>query len=116
MRTSWRLVLDVIAPAFFTCGIAYFAYDAVIGATGFRALRTLEAEAEAKSAEVEALSAERRRLEIVAAQLNPRSLDPDMADEKIRTILGYVDKGDLVIPRDQLEEILKNAEQSEAGG
>lgn len=115
MRFSWRLILDVIAPAFFTCGIAYFAYDAVIGATGYRALRALEAEAEAKAAEVAELSAERRRLETLAEQLNPRSLDPDMADEKIRAVLGYVENGDLVIPRDQLEEIL-GGEAAGAGG
>lgn len=116
MRFSWRLLFDVIAPAFFTCGIVYFAYDAVIGATGYRALRALEAEAETKAAEVADLAAERRRLEIVAEQLNPRSLDPDMADEKIRAVLGYVENGDLVIPRDQLREILERAAAAKAGG
>ena len=116
MRFSWRLVFDVVAPAFFTCWIFYLGYDAVVGATGVRALRALEAEAQARSAEVEALTAERRRLEIVAQQLNPRSIDPDMAEEKIRTILGYVEKDDLVVPRDQLREVLENSAQSRAGG
>lgn len=116
MRLSWRLVLDVVAPAFFTCWIFYLGYDAVVGATGVRALRSLQAEAEVRSAEVEALTAERRRLEIIAQQLNPRSIDPDMAEEKIRTILGYVEEDDLVVPRDQLREILKSGAQSSAGG
>ncbi len=116
MRISLRFVLDVVAPAVLMSWTLYFVYDAVIGATGYRVLRTLEAEAEVKSMEVAALTAERRRLEIVAEQLNPRSLDPDMADEKIRTVLGYVEEGDLVIPRDQLEEILKSAEMAKAGG
>ncbi len=115
MRFSLRFLLDVIAPAFFTCWIGYFAYDAVVGATGYRALRTLQAEAEAQAAEVAGLTAERQRLEIVAEQLNPRSLDPDMAEEKIRAVLGYVENGDLVIPRDQLEEILATAAAAKSG-
>jgi len=113
MRFSSRLLLDVVAPAFFICWAVYLAYDAVVGAAGFRVLRGLEAEVAARSAEVDALAAERRRLQIVAAHLNPKSLDPDMVEEKIRSVLGYVADGDVVIPRDQLEEILRDAE---AGG
>lgn len=116
MRFSWQLVIDVIAPAFFTCWIGYLIYDAVVGATGVRALWALQAEVDAKASEVASLAAERRRLEIVAAQLNPRSLDPDMAVEKIRTVLGYVEEGELVISRDQLDEILNSAAGPDAGG
>jgi cell division protein FtsB len=106
MGLSWRLVRDIFAPALFICWIAYFAYEAVVGATGVRVLRSLSAEAALKSAEVAALAAERRRLELTAAQLNPASLDPDIVDEKIRSVLGFAAKEDLVIPRDQLEEAL----------
>lgn len=107
MRLSWRVIIDVIAPALITCWIAYFAYDAVVGATGYRVLHTLRAETATRSAELARLTAERRRLEQIARQLNPRSLDPDMVDEKIRAVLGYVEEGDLVIPRDQLDEIIR---------
>ena len=93
------------------CGIFYFGYSAIIGATGYRTLDVLRAEVDERAAEVRALSDKRRRLEIVARQLNPKSLDPDLVDEKIRTVLGYVDENDVVVPRDQFEEIL-----SEAGG
>lgn len=116
MRFSWRFLADVILPAFFMCWIAYFSYDAIASATGLRALRDLEAKAAEKEAEVAALTAERRRLEIVARQLNPRSLDPDMAEEKIRTVLGFVEEGDIVIPRRELEALLKQAETAKAGG
>ncbi len=107
MSLSWRLVRDIVAPALFTCWIAYFAYDAMVGATGYRVLRSLKAEAAARTVEVDALSEERRRLERLAQQLNPRSLDPDIVDEKVRSVLGYVEKDDVVIPRDQLEEVLE---------
>lgn len=116
MRLIWRLVVEVIAPAFSICWIGYFTYGAVVGATGVRALKALEAEVQAKSSEVAELAAERRRLQIVAYQLNSNSLDRDMAEEKIRTVLGYAEEGDLVISRDQLEEILNRAEQTRAGG
>jgi len=116
MRFFLRLVIDGIAPAFFMCWIGYLAYGAVAGATGFRALLALEAEVRSRSAEVSELTAERRRLQTIADQLNPRSINADMADEKIRTVLGYVEEGDLVISRDQLEEILNRAALAKAGG
>lgn len=109
MRLSWRLAVDVVAPALFACGIFYFAYVAAVGATGYRTLQSLRSEHAQREAEVDALIAERRALETVARQLNPKSLDPDLVDEKIRTVLGYVDDGDVVVPRDQLEEILADA-------
>lgn len=109
MRFSLRLIIDVIAPTLFMCWIGYFAYDAVLGATGYRALRDLRAEAEVKAGEVAELEAERRKLEIVARQLNPQSLDPDMAEEKIRSVLGYAEEGDIVISREELDLILKDA-------
>lgn len=112
MRSSFRLASDVLAPAFFICWTLLFAHDAVMGATGLRALKQVQAEAAAKASEVAALEAERRRLERIAAQLNPRSLDPDLADEKIRAVLGYVGEGDVVIARGELDEILRNG----AGG
>jgi cell division protein FtsB len=114
MRFSWRLIVDVIAPALFTCWIGYFAYGAVVGATGLRVLTSLRAEEAQKTQEVAALLAERRRLEQVATQLNPRSLDADMVDEKVRVVLGYVEEGDIVIPRDQLDELLKSREAAGA--
>ncbi|NWG91514.1 MAG: septum formation initiator family protein [Parvularculaceae bacterium] len=106
MGLSWRLMRDIFAPAFFICWIAYFAYEAAVGATGMRVLRSVSAEVAARRAEVAALSAERRRLELTAAQLNPASLDPDMVDEKIRSVLGFAAEEDLVIPRDQLDEAI----------
>ena len=111
-RTSWRFLFDVAAPALFICWIAWLSYGAVAGSTGYRALRTLKAEVAAQSAEVDRLADKRAKLELTARQLNPRSLDPDMVDEKIRSVLGYVGEDDLVVPRDQLEEILNAAQGS----
>jgi cell division protein FtsB len=106
MRVSWRFLVEIVAPAFCVCWIGYFAYGAFLGATGFHMLTRIEAQAEVKGAELDALMIERRRLERVADQLNPKSLDPDMVDEKIRSVLGYVADRDVVIPRDQVEQML----------
>ena len=110
------MLLDAIAPAFCMCWIGYFAYDGLVGATGIRALRELEATADREQAVVAELTAERQRLEMVARQLNPKSLDPDMAEEKIRSVLGYVEEGDLVIPREELDAILNADRRKAAGG
>lgn len=111
-RVSFRLLWDLIGPAIIICWTALFAYDAVVGAMGVRALKGLKAEAAERAAEVAALEAQRDRLERVADQLNPKSLDPDMVEEKIRTVLGYVAEGDVVIPREELDALLKSAEQA----
>jgi cell division protein FtsB len=97
----------VVIPAIIVCLIVLFTSHALIGTTGLRALRGLEAEAALKTAEVVALEERRDRLERVADQLNPKSLDPDMVEEKIRTVLGYVAEGDVVIPRDELDALLR---------
>ena len=109
MRFSWRFLIDIAAPAFCVCWIGYFAYGAVLGATGVRALNGVEAELAAKTAELDEITARRRQLETVANQLNPKSLDPDMVDEKIRSVLGFVAEEDMVVPRDQFDEMLREA-------
>jgi hypothetical protein len=35
-----------------------------------------------------------------------------MVEEKIRTVLGYVAEGDVVIPREELDALLKPGEQA----
>jgi cell division protein FtsB len=108
-RDVVKLFLDVVAPALIVCWTAFFAFDAVAGPTGFRALKAARAEVAQKRAEVAALVERRRALERTAGQLNRRSLDPDMLDEKIRSVLGYAAEGDIVIPRDEFDRMLERA-------
>jgi cell division protein FtsB len=102
----WRLLADVVAPALMICWIANFAYEAALGPTGYRALHGLKRDIVATSAQLSHLIEERSRLERIAEQLNPKSLDPDLVDEKIRVVLGYVDEEEQVVPRDQLDQLL----------
>ncbi len=111
-RDFVKLLFDVVAPALIVCWTAVLALDAAAGPTGFRALREARAEVAVKRAEVAALAERRKALERTAGQLHRRSLDPDMLDEKIRSVLGYAAEGDIVIPRDEFERLLENARKS----
>jgi cell division protein FtsB len=108
-RDAVKLLFDAVLPALAVLWAGVFAFDAVVGPTGLRALRAARAEVALKRAEVEALTARREALERTANQLNRRSLDPDMLDEKIRSVLGYAAEGDIVIPRDELDRMLERA-------
>lgn len=110
MRQFGRFFRDVAAPALIACWIAYLGYGAIAGASGYRVLAELREEAAEKRAALEAARARRAILAHRAELLNPRSLDPDMIDERIRTVLGYARPDDIVIPRDELDRLLKAAE------
>ncbi len=108
-----RFLFDAVFPALVMCWAAVLVYSAIASDTGYHALFTLEAEVQAKAAEVEALRARRRALEKRADLLNSRSLDPDLADERIRAILGYTRPGDTVLSRRELDRILEAAPAAE---
>ncbi len=94
-------------PALILCWAAVFIYNAAAGDSGFGALAALKEEVDAKAADVDAVRARRIELERRADQLSSRSLDPDLADERIRAILGYVREGDVVISQQELERALE---------
>ena len=106
---SWRFIGDVVAPALCVIWTAFLFFGAVFGSNGYLALQSLEAERAAKSETVAQLERRRDALESAARRLNPRSLDPDTVDEKVRGVLGYTRPGDLVLPADELQAIVDTA-------
>ncbi len=106
MRRLGSFVRDVVAPALFACWIAWLAYTAVAGAAGIRALGDLKSDIAARRVELAKLTAQREALARRADLLSPKSLDPDMVEERIRAVLGYARDGDLVIPRSELDRLL----------
>lgn len=104
-----RFLLNIVAPALLLGWAAISFYSAVMGQSGFGALERLETKVEARAAEVDAIRATRIALEKRADMLNSKSLDPDMADERIRAILGYAREGDVVISREDLKNALNTA-------
>jgi|JRYH01.1.fsa_nt_gb cell division protein FtsB len=107
MRKIFKFIKEIGAPVLLACWIVYLAYGAVAGAAGYRTLKELEAEAAREQAALAALRARREALEKRADLLNPRSLDPDMVDERVRAVLGYARAGDVVVPRDELDRMLQ---------
>jgi len=104
-----RFCLRTAIPALCAFMIASLAVSAVIGPNGLRADAALQRERDSLRREVEALNAHRAELRLVADQLNSRSLNPDLVDEKIRSVLGYVAPGDYVVPKAELERMLEAA-------
>lgn len=96
---SRQFIFGIIAPALVLCWAAAMAYSAFAGSSGYGALAALEKEVEAKAEEVDLLRQRRLELEQRADQLNSKSLDPDLVDERIRSVLGYSREGDKVISR-----------------
>ncbi|MHA7873706.1 MAG: FtsB family cell division protein [Hyphococcus sp.] len=106
---STRFLFDVIAPSCLLFWAALLLYSAAFSDSGYRALQGLEEDVETAAGELDAIRARRMALEKRADLLNSRSLDPDLVDERIRSILGYAREGDVVISRSDLHEALKSA-------
>lgn len=109
MILSKKYIADIFAPAVCVCGIAYFAFGAILGPTGYLTLSDLEADLTEQQKEVDGLQAHRDYLENHAKLLNPKSLDPDMVDEKVRSMLGYTNSADIVILRKEVERLIERA-------
>ena len=104
----FRFFLRTVAPALCVMTIIYFAYAATLGPNGVReGVRAARAR-DALAIEVAAIKAQRDHMRLIADQLNPKGIDPDLLDEKIRSVLGYVAKGDVVIPREEFDRILED--------
>lgn len=85
-------------PAACIAVMAYFAFHAVSGNTGLLAwgeYKTERAAAEHEAAKVAAVKAALKRQ---VALLDPRHVDPDLADELVRRNLGVVRPDEVIIP------------------
>jgi cell division protein FtsB len=76
---------------------AYFLFHAVQGDRGLLAWVTLKQQVGHASAELAASEADRTRWEKRIALLRSDRLDPDMLDERVRFITGFVQSDELVI-------------------
>ncbi|MBV6632574.1 MAG: septum formation initiator family protein [Alphaproteobacteria bacterium] len=77
--------------------IGYFGYHAIQGDSGFSAMVDLQTDVAALDIEREELRAERTALAHRAALLRDESLDPDLLEERIRSVLHYAGPSDRVI-------------------
>lgn len=89
----WELLGPVIGLTLF----AYFVWHTVQGDRGLIAWYGLSAQVEALSLEHQAVVAMRRELEHRVGLMAPNGLDPDLLDEQVRSVLGYLHPDDIVV-------------------
>ena len=77
--------------------IGYFAVNAFTGNQGLRAQADLDQQLAAMQAELGTVKAERMVWERRVALLRSDGIDPDMLDERARSLIGYVDARDLTM-------------------
>jgi cell division protein FtsB len=77
--------------------IGYFGVNAYTGNRGLKAKQDLEQQIALASGELEQLKAERGQWERRVALLRSSSLDPDMLDERARSLLSYLHPKDLTL-------------------
>jgi cell division protein FtsB len=100
MVTRKRLRAVLNALALYTIAalvIGYFGVNAYSGNHGLRARQDLDQQIAQLSDELEGLKAERATWERRVALLRPRSIDPDMLDERARVLLNYADPRELTL-------------------
>jgi len=87
----------IIGPIIGIAAVGYFAYHAVNGGRGLLALRQLQREAADARQLAEITASQRLVFENRVRLLHPRSLDPDMLEERARVMLNYGYPDDVVV-------------------
>jgi len=77
--------------------IGYFAVNAFTGNHGLRAQADLDQQLAGMQGELASLKAERLEWERRVRLLRADQIDPDMLDERARSLLGYADPRDLTL-------------------
>ena len=90
--------LDAALSLLFALGLANFGWHAIQGEYGVFALVQFEADAAALEARLDALRAERLRLERLTGGLSGAAIDLDLLDERARAVLGHM-RADEITPR-----------------
>jgi cell division protein FtsB len=97
-RNRFRAVLNALALYTIAAAlIGYFGVNAYDGNYGLRAKQDLDLQIGELTQELTTLKTERTTWERRVALLRPQSIDPDMLDERARTLLNYTDPRDLTL-------------------
>lgn len=97
-RAQYSLVRSAIGPALSLLVIGNFAYYAIAGANGLLAWGGYRRERTELTERLAALNARKALLAHRADLLDPRKVDPDLADELVRRDLGVARPDELVVP------------------
>ena len=99
-RNPLKLIRRAAWPAAGLLIICYFVGAAVIGENGVMAWGDYRRAKAERSATLARLESERARLQHRSELLDPAHADPDLAEEMIRSQLGYVRPDEIIIPLD----------------
>ncbi len=91
------LVKRAMLPASMLVLIGYFVFHAVAGNTGLVAWREYRTQHEVLKAEAATVAARRETITRRTQGLDPRKVDPDLADELVRENLGVIGPDEAVI-------------------
>ena len=98
----WRKLVsrfnpEIFLPVLGVCVVLYFAYHAVQGDRGIRALLDYETRVEKTRLQLAQIRADREKLEHRVSLLRRTSLDPDLLEERVRAILNLAHPDEVVI-------------------
>ena len=96
-RNPFETIRRAALPALAILIIANFLGYALVGSNGVLSWGDYRRQKAERQVELVALEAERARLSHRAALLDPKSADPDLADELVRKELGLVRPDEVVI-------------------
>ncbi|PSJ39925.1 FtsB family cell division protein [Allosphingosinicella deserti] len=97
-RNTVETIRRAALPALAILIIANFLGYAVIGANGILSWGDYRRLKQERQVELAQLEVERTRLTQRTALLDPKNVDPDLADEMIRRELGLVRPDEVIIP------------------
>jgi cell division protein FtsB len=99
LREMRRRAGVVVAPILGMALTGYFAYHLVEGDRGLVAWLRLTEEIHAERVNLAKVQAERDALDLKVSNLRPDHLDPDLLDERVRTVLNLASPDEIVIMR-----------------
>jgi cell division protein FtsB len=97
LRELKRQVHFVLGPVIGMALTGYFFYNLIEGEHGLLRWLSLTREIRAENANLEAVRAQRRALDLKVSDLKPNHLDPDLLDERVRATLNLVAPDEIVI-------------------
>lgn len=92
-----KLILPVVALGV----LVYFIYHIINGNHGWLSWKHLEKELETSESTLEHLKEEQQDLQNKVSLMRPESLDEDMLDERVRTMLGTAKASEIIIIDDE---------------
>ena len=93
----YETIRPYVFTGLFTALIGYFAIQALTGDRGLLLETARETTLKQRTAELNAVTAQRKALETRVELLQDSHLSRDLLEERARVILGYADPRDIVI-------------------